>query len=131
MIEGKNANKYNRRQYCTTCLTLHGFSKRISASNDVQMVVISANCDVQSKMCRERPCQGGGRCRMPCGGSGKKRRRLALPEQQPDGVYEGPEIVVTINFGTAVEADISEYLSECLANCRQTSKHDTRHCSHG
>ena len=28
-----------------------------------------------------------------------KWRRRSLPEQQPDGVNKGPEIVVTINFG--------------------------------
>jgi len=86
-------------------------------------VVISAGCNVH------RNVQGAtmswwGRCRIPCGGSGKWHH-YKLPEQQPDGVNKGPEIVVTINFGAGVEANISEYLSEFLANRRHIIKHDT------
>jgi len=54
----------------------------------------------------------------------KKWRRLTLPEEQPDGVNKRPEIVVTINFGAGVEANISKYLSEFLASRRQISKQD-------
>lgn len=35
-----------------------------------------------------------------------------LPEQQPDGVNKCPEIVVTVNFGAGVQANISKYLSD-------------------
>ena len=49
---------------------------------------------------------------------------LTLPEEQPDGVNKGPEIVVTINFWARIEANISKYLSEFLANRRQIIKHD-------
>jgi len=59
---------------------------------------------------------------MPCRGNGKKWR---IPEQQPDRVNKGPEIVVTINFGAGVEANISEYLSEFLANRRHIRTQDT------
>jgi len=55
----------------------------------------------------------------------KKWRHLKLPEEQPDGVNKRPEIVVTINFGAGVEANISKYLSEFLAIRRQTSKQYT------
>jgi len=56
----------------------------------------------------------------------KKWRRLKLPEEQPDRVNKRPEIVVTINFGAGVEANISEYLSELLASRRDKSANKTQ-----
>ena len=49
-------------------------------------------------------------------------RHLKLPEEQPDGVNKRPEIVVAINFGAGVEANVSKYLSEFIARRRQISK---------
>lgn len=52
-------------------------------------------------------------------------RHLKLPEEQPDGVNKRPEIVVAINFGAGVEANVSKYLSEFIARRRQISKQDS------
>jgi len=63
---------------------------------------------------------------MSCGGTaGHQWQHLKLPEEQPDGVNKRSEIVVTINFGAGVEANISKYLSE-FWNIDDTSANNTQ-----
>jgi len=103
-----------------------GFSKLIASLKFIpkRFAVVSVNCNVQRKCAGSVHVEAGEGA--GCRAEGvEKWRRYKLPEEQPDGVNKGPEIVVTINFGAGVEANISEYLSEILANRRHIIKHDT------